>query len=66
MVRAVLEGSGIPSVLKNENICHTAGAGFGVALGFAWPEVWLLNNEDMQSTAECLKQSGLSFLKGKE
>ncbi len=66
LVRGMLEASGIPAVLRNEHTCHTAGAGLGSALGFAWPEVWILHDEDTQDAEACLRQSGFSFLGGKE
>jgi hypothetical protein len=62
LVRGMLEASGIPAVLRNEHTCHTAGAGLGSALGFAWPEVWVLHDGDAQDAEACLRQSGFSFL----
>ena len=61
MVRGLLEESGIPAILKNEHVCHTAGASIVGALGFAWPEVWV-NVDDVQRAEECLADSGLSFV----
>jgi len=61
MVRGVLAQSGITAMLENEIACNTAGAGVAGALGFAWPEVWV-NDEDEQKAVECLEDSGLSFL----
>ena len=61
MIRSFLEANGIPSVLKNEHACHTAGASIVGGLAFAWPEVWV-NGEDMQMAEKALKDSGFSFL----
>jgi len=61
MVLCTLEQSGIDAMLKNELSCSTAGASIVGTLGFAWPEVWV-NDEDAEIAAECLKDSGLSFL----
>lgn len=66
MVRVCLEQNDIPCTIKNEHTSRMAGGGAGVitgaALGYAWPEVWVLNDEYMQSAHDCLQQSGLSFL----
>jgi hypothetical protein len=61
MVRGVLVESGIRAMLKNELVCSTAGGSIVGSLGFAWPEVWV-NDEDAKAAEECLKDSGLSFL----
>jgi hypothetical protein len=45
LVLGVLEQSGINAMLKNELAYNTAGASIVGALGFAWPEVWV-NDED--------------------
>jgi len=61
MVLCTLEQSGIAAMLKNELSCNTAGASIVGALGFAWPEVWV-NDEDAEIAVDCLKASNLSFL----
>lgn len=61
MIRSFLEANGISSVMKNELSCYTAGASIVGGLAFAWPEVWV-NDEDMQTAEETLKDSGFSFL----
>lgn len=60
MVRATLDGSGIPAILKNEYGCSTAGASIFGNLPFSWPEVWV-NDDDFTTAEECLKNSGLDF-----
>ncbi len=61
MVRGLLEQSGIDAMLKNELACSTAAASIVGTLAFAWPEVWV-NDEDEQTAAECINDSGFSFL----
>ena len=61
MVLGILEQSGIDAMLKNELACSTAGASIVGSLAFAWPEVWV-NDEDEQTAVECIGDSGLSFL----
>lgn len=62
MVREVLESSGISAMITNEHASSTSGAGFLGALSYAWPEVWVLKDEEVENAIECLKLSGLSFL----
>lgn len=61
IVRGILEDSGIDVMLKNEYACNTAGASIVGMLDFAWPEVWVID-EDAQAAVECIKNAGLSFL----
>ena len=61
MIRSFLEANGISSVLQNEHACYTAGASIVGGLAFAWPEVWV-NDEDVQMAEDALKASGLSFV----
>jgi hypothetical protein len=61
LVRGVLEESGFPVMLKNEFVSNTAGASIAGSLGFAWPEVWV-HDEDAESAVECLRDAELSFL----
>lgn len=49
-------------MLRNEFVSRTAGVGFTGGLPFAWPEVWV-NDEDFDTARECLQNAGLSFLK---
>ena len=61
LVRGLLEANGIEAVLKNEHACNTAAASIVGGLAFAWPEVWV-NDEDEQESVGILKDSGLGFL----
>ena len=65
MVQNLLEASGIPTFLKNENAAGMTGAELG-ALVFAWPEVWIKDDNDLQKAVECIKQSAFDFLKRNE
>jgi len=63
MVRGCLESSSIPSVLRNEYQSRTTGGGFGSPLGFVWPEVWVVNDEDLENAVVCMREADFSFLK---
>ena len=45
MVRLLLESDGIECLVKNEYGAHTAGGGIGFAMAFAWPEIWVSDND---------------------
>ena len=62
MVKAILNEEGIDVFLKNENICNTAGGSIVGALGFAWPEIWVLNDDSYDRAIKCLQESDLSFI----
>jgi hypothetical protein len=49
LLRAALEMRGIACEMRNEFASHTAAAGVG-ALPFAWPELWV--NEDQYEEAQ--------------
>jgi hypothetical protein len=66
LVRSTLALSNISALIKNEHSAHSAGAGMGFGLIFAWPEVWVFHDEDLPKAVECLQQSDLSFLPGRE
>ena len=61
MVHCVLEASGIPSMLRNELASIWAGASAIGSPSFAWPEVWV-NDEDVQAAEDCMKESAVSFI----
>ncbi len=63
LVRSFLEGMGVQTMLKNECTSRTAGVGMLGGLPFAWPEVWV-NDEDYEEAVAGLKESGFSFLHG--
>lgn len=54
-VRSLLESDGIPCFIKNEHGAHTAGGGFGSAMAFTWPEIWV-DEEDYERAAELVAQ----------
>lgn len=53
MIKARLEGEGIPAMLKNERGSALAGIGnpipFMISMTFAWPEVWV--NDEHENVA---------------
>lgn len=63
LMKAMLEGEGIRCALLNENSARFAGIGAplltGQALGFAWPEVWVAD-EDEERAAEVVRSVSLS------
>lgn len=61
LVRSLLEGIGIFTMLKNEYTTRTAGVGPFGGLPFAWPEVWV-NDEDYVHAVTSLQESGMSFI----
>lgn len=65
LVRSLLHGSGVQTMLKNEYTSRTAGAGPVGGLPFAWPEVWV-NDKEFEHAQTSLKDAGLSFLHGKK
>ncbi len=58
MVRCVLESLGIPVILKNEFASQTAGASIVGSLVYAWPEVWV-HDEDVEAALSQLQQADL-------
>jgi len=70
MVRLCLEQSGVACMIKNENTSRMAGGGVGLiagaALGYAWPEVWVLDDRQVQEAEGALIDSKLSFLTNKD
>lgn len=50
-IKALLEGQGIPTVLKNEHGHIAAMAVVGGAATFCWPEVWV-EDEDFERAVE--------------
>jgi len=62
LVKGILEMSRIPAILRNEHFCSSVAGGIGFGSILIWPEVWILDEEDMPKAEECLKQSGLTFL----
>ena len=55
LLKGLLEGKGIPSIIKNERGSAGAGVGdpvpFMVSATFAWPEVWVPDNRYDEATA---------------
>ena len=51
LVKALLEGAGIPAMLKNEHGHIAVMAVVGGAATFCWPEVWV-EDEDYERAAE--------------
>jgi len=45
LVKSLLESDGIVCLMKNEHGAHTAGGGFGFAMAFAWPEIWVSDDD---------------------
>ena len=63
-MRIIFEESGIKVMLKNEFACTTSGASIFGTLVFAWPEVWV-SDEDAEKAIECLRDAELSFVQQK-
>ena len=59
ILRGLLDGRGIKTLIKNEY--GSAGAGIGISvptmssLAFAWPEVWV-SNEDAEAAMHIVKE----------
>jgi len=55
VLKAVLESSGIACAIKNEHSSRTAGVGFVGPLGFATPELWVLDDDRFEEAKEIAK-----------
>lgn len=55
ILKGVLEGNGIPAIIRNERGSAGAGAGdpvpFMPSLAFAWPEVWVPDKDEETALA---------------
>ncbi len=54
-VKSLLEAEGVEAFLRNEHSAHTAAAGFGFAMAFAWPELWVAD-EQVQAASEIVSR----------
>jgi hypothetical protein len=54
LLRSLLEGEGIACVIRNEHSARFQGIGYpmpsGQALGFAWPEIWVPEEQFQKAT----------------
>lgn len=52
-LKSILESEGIPCFVRNENMASLFG-GQGSIMGAAFPELWVINDEDFEKALEIL------------
>jgi len=63
MFKAILEANGIRCLIKNEYTASTAGAGMIGPLGFAAPELWVIEDDQFSKAEELLRDAGSEEMK---
>jgi hypothetical protein len=56
MFKGILEAEGIPCFIKNEYTSLSAGAGWTGPLGFAAPELWVIDDDQFDKAEELLRE----------
>ena len=55
LAKSLLESDGLTCFTKNEHSAHSAAGGLGYAMAFAWPEIWV-NDDDEERAKDIIEQ----------